>query len=249
MKMQKFCDAGVHPETIRNARAASVPTEPVVELTNHFLAAVVAGHADFCARLFHLLNGFHAAPSSQRVTAMPGPDQTLKHLLDAGIDGDLMVKANLPEGTILTWLTSLLSLATQWGPSVLVVITDLLSLIFKPPAPVPVRPPNPTPTMAPPAPHAGLWSAPQRRHFTGQSQSYSAPIKDATDELPIIVSVAAPHNLQTNDMVVIEGVMGNTGANGAWKIEVLDPTRFTLIGAVHSGPYKGGGTYYKVQNP
>jgi hypothetical protein len=41
--------------------------------------------------------------------------------------------------------------------------------------------------------------------------------------------------------VKVDGVLGNTGANGEWEITVLSPTTFSLVGSVGNGAFTSGG--------
>lgn len=66
-------------------------------------------------------------------------------------------------------------------------------------------------------------------------------ITGATNAAPISVT-AAGHGYTTGDMVTIEGVGGNTAANGTWRITVTGTDTFTLNGSAGNGAYTGGGT-------
>ena len=75
----------------------------------------------------------------------------------------------------------------------------------------------------------------------------------ATKTSPIVVTLARPHHYPTGTWnagiyylpptkATIVGVMGNTGANGAWDYEVVSPTQLRLLGSIGNGDYAGGGT-------
>ena len=70
----------------------------------------------------------------------------------------------------------------------------------------------------------------------------------ASNTTPITIFVALPHGLQTGTMVMISGVLGNTGANVTSYISVTGSTSFTLNGSVGNGPWTGGGIVDIVTN-
>jgi hypothetical protein len=58
------------------------------------------------------------------------------------------------------------------------------------------------------------------------------------------IEITAPnHKLETGMRVKIEGVEGNTAADGVWTITKIDDNKFSLDGSRGSGTYKSGGTY------
>lgn len=61
-------------------------------------------------------------------------------------------------------------------------------------------------------------------------------ITDATNATPIVVT-AGTHGYENADPVFIEGVVGNTAANGFWLIANKTPTTFELVGSVGNGGY------------
>jgi len=63
----------------------------------------------------------------------------------------------------------------------------------------------------------------------------------ATNATPILITTSVAHGYATGDDVLVFGVQGNTGANGAFKITVTGPTTFSLNGSVGNGNYIGGG--------
>ncbi len=65
-------------------------------------------------------------------------------------------------------------------------------------------------------------------------------ITGSADTEPILVT-ATGHGFATGERVGISGVLGNTSANGAWTVTVLDADRFTLDGSRGNGAYGGGG--------
>lgn len=70
-----------------------------------------------------------------------------------------------------------------------------------------------------------------------------ATVLDASNTTPIVMTTVAAHGYSDNDIVDVEGVTGNLGANGyARKITYLSPTTFSIDGSVGTGAYVAGGT-------
>src|SRR5262249_18622792 len=83
--------------------------------------------------------------------------------------------------------------------------------------------------------------------FLGQllydcEDSITGPVLDATNASPIVIT-SANHRLTTGAQVVINGVVGNTAANGTFTISVVDANRFSLNGSSGNGAYTGGGVW------
>lgn len=70
---------------------------------------------------------------------------------------------------------------------------------------------------------------------------YGTVITNASNSSPILITSAA-HGRTTGDSVAIEGVLGNTAANGTWTVVVLNANTFTLTGSTGNGAYTSGGT-------
>lgn len=76
----------------------------------------------------------------------------------------------------------------------------------------------------------------------------SKTISGATNATPIVVTTTTPHGLQTNEIVAITGVTGNTAANGTFIAVVLSGSTFALTAypggsnVAGSGAYVSGGT-------
>jgi hypothetical protein len=70
----------------------------------------------------------------------------------------------------------------------------------------------------------------------------SGTITQATNANPIVITTAANHNLNTNDLVTIANCTGNTAANGTWLATVISPTSFS-IPTTGNGSYVSGGTF------
>lgn len=74
------------------------------------------------------------------------------------------------------------------------------------------------------------------------SSSLTRTVNGATNATPIVIQTTVAHQFATFDTVVVNGVTGNTAANGTWQITVVDSTHFQLNGSVGSGAYVSGGT-------
>lgn len=70
-------------------------------------------------------------------------------------------------------------------------------------------------------------------------------VTGATNGTPIVIA-STSHGLATGDRVFITGVQGNTAANGAFTVTVVDPDHFRLDSSLGSGNYTSGGTWQKI---
>ena len=95
-------------------------------------------------------------------------------------------------------------------------------------------------------------------NYSGNPASYQVQraliVNDATNAPPIVARTSAPHGFQTGDLVVVQGVSGNTAANSnpnaPWPIVVTDSTHFQLVGSVGNGAFSGNGRVYDLNlNP
>jgi hypothetical protein len=68
----------------------------------------------------------------------------------------------------------------------------------------------------------------------------SKAITAASNASPIIIT-SAGHGYATGDRVMVEGVVGNTAANGSWTITWVDADRFSLDGSTGNGAWVSGG--------
>ena len=66
-------------------------------------------------------------------------------------------------------------------------------------------------------------------------------VSGATNSSPIEITTTAAHSLLTGDYVYIDGVLGNTAANGYWQIVKTGTNTFTLNTSTGSGAYTSGG--------
>lgn len=67
-------------------------------------------------------------------------------------------------------------------------------------------------------------------------------ITAASNSAPIVITTSGLHGLTGTEIVYIEGVLGNTAANGFWNISVTSTTTFVLVGSSGNGAYVSGGT-------
>lgn len=65
-------------------------------------------------------------------------------------------------------------------------------------------------------------------------------ITNATNASPIVITCPA-HGFLTGNNVTVSGVAGNTAANGAWTVTVIDSSTFSLNGSTGTGAYTTGG--------
>ena len=65
-------------------------------------------------------------------------------------------------------------------------------------------------------------------------------ILTASNQTPIVITTAQGHGLVTGDTVRISGVVGNSGANGTFKITVINNTQFSLDNSFGTGAGTGG---------
>jgi len=68
------------------------------------------------------------------------------------------------------------------------------------------------------------------------------PVTNATNATPIVITTSPAHGLSDGDAVTIQGVLGNTNANGTFSITVLSSTTFSLDTSTGNAAYTGGGT-------
>ena len=78
-----------------------------------------------------------------------------------------------------------------------------------------------------------LWARPNIGTFT---------ITNVTNATPMVVTTSAPHGLGSGSPVEIYGVVGVVGVNQQWRVTVVSPTTFSLIGSAAGGAYTSGGT-------
>lgn len=74
-------------------------------------------------------------------------------------------------------------------------------------------------------------------------------ITGASNTNPITITSASAHGLSNGQFVAVNGVLGNTAANGIFTINVTSPTQFSLVGSVGNGAYTSGGVWTRVVTP
>lgn len=80
-----------------------------------------------------------------------------------------------------------------------------------------------------------------KRPTLSSTQSGTKNMTDASNTSPIVVTTATAHGLVAGDNVSVEGVEGNTAANGTWEVGVVSsPTTFELVGSEGDGSYVSG---------
>jgi hypothetical protein len=73
-------------------------------------------------------------------------------------------------------------------------------------------------------------------------------VASASNETPIQIVTHRMHGFTSGNTVSVEGVGGNTGANGLWTITVTSPSQFLLNDSAGNGAYVSGGMA-KLQTP
>ncbi|WP_165251169.1 hypothetical protein [Paludisphaera soli] len=77
-------------------------------------------------------------------------------------------------------------------------------------------------------------------HSTGTT---GQAVTAATNATPIVVTCT--NSYAEGDFVLIQGVLGNTAANGLWRVVSVSGTAFTLEGSAGNGAYTSGGVASK----
>lgn len=84
-------------------------------------------------------------------------------------------------------------------------------------------------------------STPSNWNYDGVTWKPIATVNAASNTFPIAIGTVAPHGLVDGQPVQIAGVLGNTAANGTWKVSITGPSSFA-IPATGNGAYTGGGS-------
>jgi len=71
-------------------------------------------------------------------------------------------------------------------------------------------------------------------------------VSAATNATPIQITTTVAHGFLNGDNVFIEGVGGNTAANGLWTITFVNASNFTLNTSIGNGAYTSGGRAGKI---
>lgn len=69
-------------------------------------------------------------------------------------------------------------------------------------------------------------------------------ITGATNATPIVITEST-HGRETDHIVTIHDVTGNTGANGTWHITKIDADSYSLTGSIGNADYVSGGKVFK----
>jgi hypothetical protein len=75
------------------------------------------------------------------------------------------------------------------------------------------------------------------------TSAVTGSVTGASNAGPIVITTGTTTGLITGDSVTVGGVNGNTAANGAFTITVLNSTQFQLNGSTGNGAYTSGGTW------
>lgn len=71
-------------------------------------------------------------------------------------------------------------------------------------------------------------------------------ISAATNASPIVITSTA-HGRREGDLIYVTGVLGNTAANGAFRVANPTANTFELLGSTGNGAYTSGGTWYAAE--
>ncbi|SFI15061.1 beta-1,3-glucanase family protein [Planctomicrobium piriforme] len=85
--------------------------------------------------------------------------------------------------------------------------------------------------------------------FTGGGVWSQGTITGASNAGPIVITTSSTAGLANGDLVKIEGILGNTAANGLFTISNVTATSFTLVNSQGNGAYTMGGVWSVYQNP
>jgi len=91
------------------------------------------------------------------------------------------------------------------------------------------------------------WSYGERK--ISQDASLSVAVTAATDAIPIEITTASAHGLADGHLVNIVNVLGNTAANGLWRVTVTGALTLKLDGSNGNGTYTSGGTLTANEAP
>jgi hypothetical protein len=98
------------------------------------------------------------------------------------------------------------------------------------------------------APH--IFSAPSdlfRLDWVKDLGTNAGTITGATNASPIVVTESS-HGRTTGNIVTIHDVVGNTSANGTWKITRVDADTYSLDGSTGNDAYTSGGKVFEDKN-
>lgn len=72
-------------------------------------------------------------------------------------------------------------------------------------------------------------------------------ITGASNNAPILIT-SPGHGLQTGEEIRVTGILGNSAANGTFKVSVVDANTFRLDGSIGNGTYGGGGSWVRLND-
>ena len=84
------------------------------------------------------------------------------------------------------------------------------------------------------------WDTDDIRCILVDISDYGKAITDATNATPIVITSTA-HGFSNGHKVVINGVVGNTAANGLWVIANVAANTFELVDSTGNAAYTSGG--------
>ena len=79
---------------------------------------------------------------------------------------------------------------------------------------------------------------------TNNNAAAPVAITGATNATPIVLTVANSWNV--GDVITVTGVLGNTAANGTWRLSAANSTTATLENSVGNASYTSGGYALKM---
>ncbi len=82
---------------------------------------------------------------------------------------------------------------------------------------------------------------------TGGFGTWQANVITGATRSSSLVITSPGHGLKTGEEVRVTGVLGNTAANGTFKVSVLTADTFLLVGATGNGTYGGGGNWVRLK--
>lgn len=62
----------------------------------------------------------------------------------------------------------------------------------------------------------------------------------------VVLTIGAGHKIAVDSWVRVSGVVGNTNANGLWRVQAVAATTITLMGSIGNAAYSSGGTVQNV---
>lgn len=81
--------------------------------------------------------------------------------------------------------------------------------------------------------------------LTSDELSWNVSTTTGNGVSPIQITTSTTNNLVTGQIVAVNGVGGNTAANGTFVVTVINNTNFTLNGTTGNGTFTSGGTVYR----